>query len=197
MSIQATLQKLLDRENLSSDEMRAAMRAMMSGELTDAQIAGFLIALRCKGETVDEIAAAVSVLRELVRKVPIDGEHVIDTCGTGGDGANTFNVSTAAAFVVAAAGGKVAKHGNRAVSGKSGSADLLEAAGVYLGLKPEQVARCVESVGVGFMFAPSHHGAMKHAIGPRRELGLRTIFNMLGPMTNPAGARHQVIGVFS
>ncbi len=136
-------------------------------------------------------------MRELAAPVKIDAERLVDTCGTGGDGMNVFNVSTAAAFVVAAAGGKVAKHGNRAVSGKSGSADLLEAAGVYLNLKPEQVARCVESVGVGFMFAPAHHGAMKHAIGPRRELGLRTLFNMLGPMTNPAGVKHQVIGVFS
>jgi anthranilate phosphoribosyltransferase len=129
--------------------------------------------------------------------VQIDAERLVDTCGTGGDGMNIFNVSTAAAFVVAAAGGRVAKHGNRAVSGKSGSADLLEAAGVNLNLTPEQVARCVESVGVGFMFAPAHHGAMKYAIGPRRELGLRTIFNMLGPMTNPAGVKHQVLGVFS
>jgi anthranilate phosphoribosyltransferase len=129
--------------------------------------------------------------------VRIDAAHLVDTCGTGGDGMNIFNVSTAAALVVAAAGGRVAKHGNRAVSGKSGSADLLEAAGVNLNLTPEQVARCVESVGVGFMFAPAHHGAMKYAIGPRRELGLRTIFNMLGPMTNPAGVRHQVLGVFS
>jgi anthranilate phosphoribosyltransferase len=136
-------------------------------------------------------------MRELAAPVQIDAAHLVDTCGTGGDGMNIFNVSTAAAFVVAAAGGQVAKHGNRAVSGKSGSADLLEAAGVYLNLAPEQVARCVESVGVGFMFAPAHHGAMKYAIGPRRELGLRTIFNMLGPMTNPAGVKHQVLGVFS
>jgi anthranilate phosphoribosyltransferase len=150
-----------------------------------------------KSETIDEIVGAAQLMRELAAPVQIDAAHLVDTCGTGGDGMNIFNVSTAAAFVVAAAGGQVAKHGNRAVSGKSGSADLLETAGVYLNLAPEQVARCVESVGVGFMFAPAHHGAMKYAIGPRRELGLRTIFNMLGPMTNPAGVKHQVLGVFS
>ncbi|HCB44553.1 MAG TPA: anthranilate phosphoribosyltransferase, partial [Pseudomonas sp.] len=161
------------------------------------QIGGFLVALRMKSETLDEITGAAMVMRELASGVQINAERLVDTCGTGGDGANIFNVSTAAALVVAAAGGKVAKHGNRAVSGKSGSADLLEAAGVNLNLTPEQVARCVESVGVGFMFAPAHHGAMKHAIGPRRELGMRTIFNMLGPMTNPAGVKHQVIGVFT
>ena len=153
--------------------------------------------LRMKSETIDEITGAARLMRELASPVQINAERLVDTCGTGGDGMNIFNVSTAAAFVVAAAGGKVAKHGNRAVSGKSGSADLLESAGVYLNLTPAQVARCVEHVGVGFMFAPAHHGAMKHAIGPRRELGLRTIFNMLGPMTNPAGVKHQVIGVFS
>jgi anthranilate phosphoribosyltransferase len=169
----------------------------MTGQCTDAQIGGFLVALRMKSETLDEITGAAKVMRELASGVKIDAERLVDTCGTGGDGANIFNVSTAAALVVAAAGGKVAKHGNRAVSGKSGSADLLEAAGVNLNLTPEQVARCVESVGVGFMFAPAHHGAMKHAIGPRRELGMRTIFNMLGPMTNPAGVKHQVIGVFT
>jgi len=173
------------------------MRQIMTGQCTDAQIGGFLVALRMKSETLDEITGAAKVMRELASGVKIDAERLVDTCGTGGDGANIFNVSTAAALVVAAAGGKVAKHGNRAVSGKSGSADLLEAAGVNLNLTPEQVARCVESVGVGFMFAPAHHGAMKHAIGPRRELGMRTIFNMLGPMTNPAGVKHQVIGVFT
>ncbi|WVM94423.1 anthranilate phosphoribosyltransferase [Halopseudomonas pachastrellae] len=177
--------------------MQDVMRQIMTGQCTDAQIGGFLVALRMKSETLDEITGAAMVMRELASGVQINAERLVDTCGTGGDGANIFNVSTAAALVVAAAGGKVAKHGNRAVSGKSGSADLLEAAGVNLNLTPEQVARCVESVGVGFMFAPAHHGAMKHAIGPRRELGLRTIFNMLGPMTNPAGVKHQVIGVFT
>jgi anthranilate phosphoribosyltransferase len=145
---------------------------------------------------VDEIAAAAQVMRELVTKVNVKAPRLVDTCGTGGDRANTFNISTTAAFVVAAAGGKVAKHGNRSVSGKSGSADVLEAAGVNLDITPEQVARCIDEIGVGFMFAPAHHGAMKHAIGPRREMGVRTIFNVLGPLTNPAGARNQVIGVF-
>jgi anthranilate phosphoribosyltransferase len=177
--------------------MQDVMREIMTGQCTDAQIGAFLMGLRMKSETIDEIVGAAQLMRELAAPVQIDAAHLVDTCGTGGDGMNIFNVSTAAAFVVAAAGGQVAKHGNRAVSGKSGSADLLEAAGVYLNLAPEQVARCVESVGVGFMFAPAHHGAMKYAIGPRRELGLRTIFNMLGPMTNPAGVKHQVLGVFS
>ncbi|ANE53951.1 anthranilate phosphoribosyltransferase [Methylomonas sp. DH-1] len=196
MSIQTTLQKLLDRQDLSADEMRAAMREMMTGELSDAQIAGFLIALRCKGETVDEIAAAVGVLRELVHKVPIDGEHVIDTCGTGGDGANTFNISTTAAFVVAAAGGKVAKHGNRSVSSCCGSADLLELAGVNLELPAEQVAQCVNDIGVGFLFAAKHHSAVRHTVKARKEMGVRTLFNLIGPLSNPANAPHQLIGVF-
>jgi anthranilate phosphoribosyltransferase len=152
MQIQATLQKLLDKHNLTGAEMQTVMRTMMNGELSDAQTAGFLIALRCKGETVEEIAAAVSVLRELVRPVPVGGDHVIDTCGTGGDGANTFNISTTAAFVVAAAGGKVAKHGNRSVSSSCGSADVLEAAGVNLDMPAEQVADCVNQLGVGFLF---------------------------------------------
>jgi anthranilate phosphoribosyltransferase len=188
---------VVNQLDLSTAEMQDVMRLIMTGQCTDAQIGAFLMGMRMKSETIDEIVGAATVMRELAAPVSIDAERLVDTCGTGGDGMNVFNVSTAAAFVVAAAGGRVAKHGNRAVSGKSGSADLLEAAGVYLNLKPEQVARCVESVGVGFMFAPAHHGAMKHAIGPRRELGLRTIFNMLGPMTNPAGVKHQVIGVFS
>ncbi|OAI17330.1 anthranilate phosphoribosyltransferase [Methylomonas koyamae] len=196
MTIQTTLQKLLDRQDLSAEEMSVAMRAMMNGELTDAQIAGFLIALRCKGETVDEIAAAVGVLRELVHKVPIDGEHVIDTCGTGGDGANTFNISTTAAFVVAAAGGKVAKHGNRSVSSCCGSADLLELAGVNLELPAEQVAQCVNDIGVGFLFAAKHHSAVRHTVKARKEMGVRTLFNLIGPLSNPANAPHQLIGVF-
>ena len=197
MDIKTALGKVVDQLDLSTEEMQDVMRQIMTGQCTDAQIGGFLVALRMKSETLDEITGAAKVMRELASGVKIDAERLVDTCGTGGDGANIFNVSTAAAPVVAAAGGKVAKHGNRAVSGKSGSADLLEAAGVNLNLTPEQVARCVESVGVGFMFAPAHHGAMKHAIGPRRELGMRTIFNMLGPMTNPAGVKHQVIGVFT
>ncbi len=197
MNIKEALNRIVGQLDLSTEEMQDVMREIMTGQCSDAQIGAFLMGLRMKSETIDEIVGAAQIMRELASPVRIDAERLVDTCGTGGDGMNIFNVSTAAAFVVAAAGGKVAKHGNRAVSGKSGSADLLEAAGVYLSLTPEQVARCVESVGVGFMFAPSHHGAMKHAIGPRRELGLRTIFNMLGPMTNPAGVKHQVIGVFS
>ena len=196
MHIQPTLQKLLDKQNLTGDEMQTVMRAMMSGELTDAQIAGFLIALRCKGETTEEIAAAVAVLRELVRQVPVSGNHVIDTCGTGGDGANTFNISTTAAFVVAAAGGKVAKHGNRSVSSSCGSADVLEAAGINLDMPAEQVADCVNQLGVGFLFAAKHHSAVRHTVGPRKEMGVRTLFNLIGPMSNPANAPHQLIGVF-
>jgi anthranilate phosphoribosyltransferase len=197
MDIKEALNRVVAQLDLTTAEMQDVMRLIMTGQCTDAQIGAFLMGMRMKSETIDEIVGAATVMRELAAPVRIDAERLVDTCGTGGDGMNVFNVSTAAAFVVAAAGGKVAKHGNRAVSGKSGSADLLEAAGVYLNLKPEQVARCVESVGVGFMFAPAHHGAMKHAIGPRREMGLRTVFNMLGPMTNPAGVKHQVIGVFS
>lgn len=197
MDIKEALNRVVNNLDLSTAEMQDVMRLIMTGQCTDAQIGAFLMGMRMKSETIDEIVGAATVMRELASPVSIDAERLVDTCGTGGDGMNVFNVSTAAAFVVAAAGGRVAKHGNRAVSGKSGSADLLEAAGVYLNLKSEQVARCVESVGVGFMFAPAHHGAMKHAIGPRRELGLRTLFNMLGPMTNPAGVKHQVIGVFS
>ena len=197
MNIKEALNRVVAQLDLSTEEMQDVMREIMTGQCTDAQVGAFLMGMRMKSETIDEIVGAAQVMRELASPVQINAERLVDTCGTGGDGMNIFNVSTAAAFVVAAAGGKVAKHGNRAVSGKSGSADLLEAAGVYLNLKPEQVARCVESVGVGFMFAPAHHGAMKHAIGPRRELALRTIFNMLGPMTNPAGVKHQVLGVFS
>ncbi len=168
----------------------------MTGEATDAQIGALLTGLRMKGETIDEIVGAATVMRELSQKVEVPTEFLVDTCGTGGDGANVFNVSTASAFVVAAAGGRVAKHGNRSVSSKSGSADVLEAAGVRLDLSASQVAHCIETLGVGFMFAPAHHSAMKHAIGPRKELGMRTIFNVLGPLTNPAGAPNQVLGVF-
>lgn len=196
MHIQTTLQKLLDKQDLSTEEMSAVIRTMMQGELTDAQIAGFLIALRCKGETIEEIAAAVGVLRELVRPVPVQGEHLVDTCGTGGDGANTFNISTAAAFVVAAAGGKVAKHGNRSVSSSCGSADVLEAAGINLDMPAEQVAQCVDDIGVGFLFAAKHHSAVRHTVGPRKEMGVRTLFNLIGPLANPANAPRQLIGVF-
>lgn len=197
MDIMEALNRIAGQLDLSTEEMKAVMRQIMTGQCTDAQIGAFLMGMRMKSETIDEIVGAVQVMRELAEPVRFEVDRLVDTCGTGGDGMNIFNVSTAAAFVVAAAGGKVAKHGNRAVSGKSGSADLLEAAGVYLDLTSEQVARSVDTVGVGFMFAPAHHGAMKFAAGPRRELGLRTLFNILGPMANPAGVRHQVLGVFS
>jgi anthranilate phosphoribosyltransferase len=197
MDIQKALQKVLNNKNLTIDEMCDVMRLIMSGKTTEAQLGGFLIGLRCKGETIDEIAAAVQVMRELATKVVINGQHVIDTCGTGGDGANTFNISTTCAFVVAAAGGQVAKHGNRSVSSSCGSADLLEAAGVNLELSVEKVMQCVNELGVGFLFAPKHHGAMKHTIKVRKEMGVRTLFNLLGPLSNPAGAPNQLIGVFA
>ncbi len=197
MKIQQALNKILDQQDLTSSEMCDVMNIIMTGGATNAQIAGFLIALRCKGESVEEIAAAASVMRELASKVAISGKHIIDTCGTGGDGANTFNISTTCAFVVAAAGGQVAKHGNRSVSSSSGSADVLEVAGVKLDLTAEQVAQSVSEIGVGFLFAPKHHGAMKYAIGPRKEMGVRTLFNLLGPLSNPAETKNQLIGVFS
>jgi anthranilate phosphoribosyltransferase len=191
------LHLLLDRVDLTHAQMLELMHQVMSGELTPAQIAGILVALRMKGETVDEIAAAAEVMRELSTKVKIAAdEHLVDTCGTGGDGIQTFNVSTASAFVAAAAGAKVAKHGGRSVSSTCGSADVLEALGVNVNMTPEQVAQCVDEIGIGFMFAPNHHSAMKHAAPVRRELGVRTLFNLLGPMTNPAGAKRQVMGVF-
>jgi anthranilate phosphoribosyltransferase len=197
MDMQQAIRALTEGRHLSGEEMEQVMRTVMTGEATSSQIGGFLIALRMKGETVEEIAAAAKVMRELATPVDVSTTHLVDTCGTGGDAAGTFNISTASAFVVAAAGGRVAKHGNRSVSSRSGSADVLEAAGVRLDLTPEEVATCIEKVGVGFMFAPQHHGAMKHAIGPRREMGVRTVFNLLGPLTNPASAPNQVIGVFS
>ena len=197
MDMQSAIRAVTARVNLDGDEMRSVMHLIMTGQATPAQVGGFLVGLRMKGETVDEIAAAASVMRELATHVEVAGPHLVDTCGTGGDGASTFNISTASALVTAAAGGRVAKHGNRSVSSKSGSADVLEAAGVRLDLTPSQVAACIDRVGVGFLFAPRHHGAMKHAIGPRREMGIRTIFNLLGPLTNPAGAPNQVLGVFS
>ncbi|MFT7492004.1 MAG: anthranilate phosphoribosyltransferase [Pseudohongiellaceae bacterium] len=199
MNIQQALEKVVGGEDLSREDMVAVMRQIMTGAATPAQIGGFLVALRMKGESVAEITGAAQLMRELSTPVVIDAsiDGLVDTCGTGGDGANLFNVSTAAAFVVAACGGHVAKHGNRSVSSSTGSADVLEAAGVFLDLSPDQVARCVSEIGVGFMFAPAHHTAMKHAIGPRKDLALRTIFNMLGPITNPASVKHQVIGVFN
>lgn len=198
MDIKHTIAQLVDGRDLDAATMTAAMNAIMTGQASPAQIAGFLVALRLKGETVTEIAAAAQVMRSLASGVDLTGlEHTVDIVGTGGDASGTFNVSTSSIFVAAAAGCSVAKHGNRSVSSKSGAADVLEAAGLRLDLSPEQVARCVREVGVGFMFAPAHHGAMKHAIGPRRELGIRSIFNVLGPLTNPAGVQHQVLGVFT
>jgi len=196
MDIRQALALVADGRDLSLEDMQAVMGQIMSGEATDAQIGAFLMGLRLKGETVDEITGAVMVMRELASGVDISGENLVDIVGTGGDGANLFNVSTAASFVVAAAGGRVAKHGNRSVSSSSGSADLLETAGVTLGLEPQQVADCVDKIGIGFMFAPAHHSAMRHAIGPRKDLGVRTIFNILGPMTNPAGVKRLLIGVY-
>jgi anthranilate phosphoribosyltransferase len=197
MDIQQALARIVDGHDLARDEMAGVMRQVMSGEATDAQIGGLLVALRMKGETIDEIAGAAQVMRELATPVKVDAEHLVDLVGTGGDGANLFNVSTASTFVVAAAGASVAKHGNRSVSSTSGSSDVLERLGMPLDLDPDQVARAIREVGVGFMFAPAHHSAMRHAVGPRRDLGMRTLFNILGPMTNPAGVKRQVIGVFS
>jgi len=191
------LQSLIDRKDFTHEQMSAVTRQVMSGELTPVQIASLLVGLRMKGETVDEIAAAAEVMRELSSKVSVkNGAHLIDTCGTGGDGIQTFNVSTACAFVAAAAGARVAKHGGRSVSSTCGSADVLEALGVNVNLTPAQVAKCVDEIGIGFMFAPNHHSAMKYAAPVRRELGVRTLFNLLGPLTNPAGAKRQVMGVF-
>lgn len=198
MDIKQAIARLVERIDLSRDDMQSVMRALMQGELEEAQIGALLVALRMKGESIDEIEGAARVMRDLATPVQLAAHpHIVDIVGTGGDGANLFNVSTAATFVVAAAGGRVAKHGNRAVSSKSGSADLLEAAGVYLGLNAEQVARCVETVGLGFLFAVNHHGAMKHAVAARRAVGIRTIFNILGPLTNPASVKRQVVGVFN
>ncbi len=195
--MQLAIKAVTEKQDLSADEMSTAMRLIMTGEATPAQVGGFLIGLRMKGETIDEIAAAAAVMRELASKVEVENNHLVDTCGTGGDASGSFNISTASAIVVAAAGGRVAKHGNRSISSKSGSADVLETAGVNLEISPQQVAECVNEIGVGFMFAPLHHSAMKYAIGPRREMAVRTIFNVLGPLTNPAGAPNQVLGVFS
>ncbi len=197
MNIESALKIVIENRDLTISEMSSVMRSIMTGEATAAQIGGFLIALRMKGESVEEITAATQVMRELVTPVSVDSSYLVDIVGTGGDGMQTFNISTCSAIVVAAAGGKVAKHGNRSVSSKSGSADALEALGVNIQLKPEQVAESVNKLGIGFMFAPLHHSAMKHAIGPRKEMGVRTIFNLLGPLTNPASAPNQVVGVFS
>ncbi|AKH69206.1 anthranilate phosphoribosyltransferase [Spongiibacter sp. IMCC21906] len=198
MDIKTALGRVIQQLSLSTEEMASVMGDIMTGQCSDAQIGAFLVALRMKSESIDEIEGAAKVMRELATPVELgDLKHVVDIVGTGGDGANLFNVSSASSFVVAAAGGHVAKHGNRSVSSKSGSADLLESAGINLNLSPEQVARCIKEVGVGFMFAVNHHTAMKHAIGPRKDIGQRTIFNILGPLTNPAGAQRLLLGVFS
>ncbi|KAA1192039.1 anthranilate phosphoribosyltransferase [Pseudohalioglobus sediminis] len=197
MDIQQAIAALVDARDLTRQDMAAVMHQVMSGATTDAQIGALLVALRIKGETIEEIAGAAQVMRELATPVVVDCPHLVDLVGTGGDGANLFNVSTASTFVVAAAGAHVAKHGNRGVSSSSGSSDVLETLGMPLDLKPEQVARAIEEIGVGFMFAPAHHSAMRYAVGPRRELGMRTVFNVLGPLTNPAAVKRQVIGVFS
>jgi len=197
MEYSQTLTQLIDRHDLPFAEMRELMEHIMGGQLSPAQISAVLIALRTKGETVTEIAAAASVMRELSTKVKVGKtDHLVDTCGTGGDGAQTFNISTTSAFVVAAAGARVAKHGGRSVSSTCGSADVLEKLGVNVNLTSEQVAHCVDTIGVGFMFAPNHHSAMKYAAPVRKELGVRTMFNLLGPLTNPASAPNQIIGVF-
>ncbi|HXV08154.1 MAG TPA: anthranilate phosphoribosyltransferase [Burkholderiales bacterium] len=197
MTPQDALVRVIEHREIFHEEMVSLMRQIMSGEVSPTLIAAIIVGLRVKKETIGEIAAAAQVMREFATRVEVaDHAHLLDTCGTGGDAAHTFNISTAAAFVAAAAGAKVAKHGNRSVSSKSGSADVLEALGVSIGLNPGQVARSIGEVGVGFMFAPHHHPAMKHAAPVRRELGVRTLFNILGPLTNPAGARNQVMGVF-
>ena len=194
--IKDALAKLADRTNLSAEEAEAVMAEIMDGLATPAQIAAYLMGLRQKGETVDEIAGSARAMRSRAIRISVGAPIVVDTCGTGGDGAHTFNISTTAAFVVAGAGITVAKHGNRSISSKSGSADVLHALGVTIDLTPDRVADCIDEVGIGFLFAPLYHGAMKHCAGPRQEMGIRTLLNVLGPLTNPAGATHQVLGVY-
>jgi len=197
MTPQEALARVIEHREIFHEEMLSLMRAIMSGEVSPVLISAIITGLRVKKETIGEIAAAAEVMREFATKVPVkDADRVIDIVGTGGDGAHTFNISTASTFVCAAAGARVAKHGNRSVSSKSGSADVLEALGANINLKPEQIGRCIDEVGVGFMFAPLHHGAMRHAAPVRRELGVKTIFNILGPLTNPAGAKLELMGVF-
>lgn len=195
--IQAVLRNVIERNDLSEAEAYDMMSSIMSGEATESQIAGFLIALRMKGETVDEITGFARAMRAKVISVRSSRSPLVDTCGTGGDGTGTFNISTAAALVAAGAGVAIAKHGNRSVSSKCGSADVLEALGLRLDLSPAAVGQCLEEVGISFLFAPAFHPAMKHAVGPRREMGVRTVFNLLGPLTNPAGADAQVVGVYA
>ncbi|MBI5406798.1 MAG: anthranilate phosphoribosyltransferase [Nitrospirae bacterium] len=195
--IREAITKLVDKTDLTEGETEGVMEEIMSGQATPAQIAAFLIALRIKGETVEEITGAARVMRNKATRINVQDPHVVDTCGTGGDRSHTFNISTVSAFVVAGAGITVAKHGNRSVSSLCGSADVLKALGVMIDIPPERVERCVNEIGIGFLFAPMHHPAMRHAIGPRQEIGIRTLFNILGPLTNPAGAACQVVGVYS
>ncbi len=197
MNIQQAIKAVINKQDLSEAQMHTVMSDIMTGKTQDAQIGGFLVGLAMKGETIAEITAAAKVMRSLATGVDINAKHLVDTCGTGGDGLGLFNISTACAFVVAAAGGKVAKHGNRSISSKSGSADVLEAAGVNLDMSPEKISKSIAKIGVGFMFAPAHHSAMKYAINARKSLAVRTIFNVLGPLTNPAKAPHQIMGVYA
>ncbi len=197
MEIMQAISNIVDRIDLSREEMTAVMQQIMTGEATPIQIGGFLAGLRTKGETVEEIVAAATVMRALATRIEVPPHNLVDTCGTGGDSSSTFNVSTAAAFVVAAAGGRVAKHGNRSMSSKSGSADVLETLGINLDIPPERVAECIAALNIGFLFAPAYHAAARYASAPRKELGTRTLFNLLGPLTNPANAPHQLLGVFA
>lgn len=194
--IKEAIAKIIEREDLTEDEMIAVMNEIMSGEATDAQIGAFITGLNMKVESIDEITGAAKVMRQKVHRINAGRGTVVDTCGTGGDGSGTFNISTTAAFIAAGAGIRVAKHGNRSISSQSGSADVLQSLGVNIEIKPEKIEECIDKVGIGFLFAPALHGAMKYAIGPRREVGIRSIFNLLGPLTNPAGASCQVIGVY-
>ena len=196
MHIQEGIKTIMTGQDLSREEISSVMNQILTGSASEAQIGAFLVSLSFKGESVDEVIGSAQVMRKLSSKVSVDKKNLVDTCGTGGVGIEIFNVSTTAAFVASSCGAKVAKHGNRSATRKSGSADLLEAAGVAIDLNPEQVKTCIEEVGMGFMFAPAHHSAMKHAVGPRKELAIKTIFNLLGPLTNPAGALNQVLGVF-
>ena len=197
MEIKEALSEIIQGRDLQREDMTSVMFQILEGRSTDALIGAFLVALNIKGESIDEVVGAVSVMRELSEKVEVDSHHLVDTCGTGGTGVGIFNVSTASAFIASACGAKVAKHGNTSATRKSGSADLLEEAGLSLELSPKEVSRCIEEIGIGFMFAPAHHTAMKHAVGPRKEMGIKTIFNIVGPLTNPAGALNQVIGVYN
>lgn len=196
MNIQEGIKQVTSNQDLEQNEMFAITTQILEGSVTDAQIGAFIIALSMKGETVDEVLGAVNAMRQLSTKVTIDIPNLIDTCGTGGTGIGIFNVSTTSTFVASYCGAKVAKHGNRTATRKSGSADLLEQAGVSLSLQPDEIAKCIEEVGIGFMFAPAHHSAMKHVVGPRKEIGQKSIFNVLGPLTNPASARRQLMGVY-